>query len=169
MSVSFPQARHTELLVQPLGDEVVIYDRQRNRAHRLNRSAALLWRACDGQTSVSLLATHLEREAGLPADQALVRHALGRMHRARLLERADNASWLPDRPRDEGRRATLKRIAMTGALVVAAPVVTTMIAPTSAMAQSLVQGTGCCADSCSSSSPCKCAGCSQCVRGICVP
>jgi hypothetical protein len=80
-----PDARHDKLLVQEVGDELVIYDLERDRAHRLNRSTALIWRRCDGQTTAEELATLLEMELSVPADERVVWLALDRLGKAHLL------------------------------------------------------------------------------------
>jgi len=43
--------------VEELLDESVIYDLKTNKAHSLNRTATLVWRHCDGHTTVTQMAT----------------------------------------------------------------------------------------------------------------
>src|SRR5688572_13336501 len=81
-----PTARKDGLLVQEIGEEVVVYDRERHVIHSLNQTAVLVWRHCDGQTSISDLAALLHRETQLPADEELVWLALARLSKARLLQ-----------------------------------------------------------------------------------
>ncbi len=45
----FPKARHTDLLVEKIGDETILYDGQRQLAHSLNRSASIVWENSDGE------------------------------------------------------------------------------------------------------------------------
>jgi hypothetical protein len=80
-----PVARHDKFLIQEVGDELVIYDLERDWAHRLNRSTALIWRGCDGQTSIAELATLLEMELRIPVDERVVWLALKRLGKAQLL------------------------------------------------------------------------------------
>ena len=47
-----PLARRERLLVEELPDEVLVYDLDREKAHCLNRTAALIWNHCDGRTTV---------------------------------------------------------------------------------------------------------------------
>lgn len=90
--IAFPQARREGLVVQELPpDEVVVYDEERSKAHCLNRTAALVWRACDGQTSVEGMAVRLRDELGaasLDEAQDAVWLALDRLSRAHLLQTA---------------------------------------------------------------------------------
>jgi len=78
-----PRARKDDLLIQDLPEETLVYDVVRHRAHCLNRTAALVWRHCDGKTSVEKLArvsyyiTKASREmAGLAAKLSLARDAM---------------------------------------------------------------------------------------------
>src|SRR2546423_10979264 len=80
-----PEARRYHLVVQDVGDEVIVFDQERHLAHSLNRTLALVWRHCDGQTSVPTLAALVAREIGLPADEEVVWAALERLERAQLL------------------------------------------------------------------------------------
>ena len=46
-----PHARVNELIVRELPEETLVYDQKHDKAHCLNRAAALVWRHCDGQTT----------------------------------------------------------------------------------------------------------------------
>ena len=39
-----PAAREEGLIIQEMADEVLVYDRERYKAHCLNQTAALVWR-----------------------------------------------------------------------------------------------------------------------------
>src|SRR5262245_18504542 len=43
-----PRAKTSELVVKKVGEELLVYDLARHKAHSLNRVAAAVWRACDG-------------------------------------------------------------------------------------------------------------------------
>lgn len=81
----FPHARRDSLLVRDMRDEVVVYDLKRHQAHSLTRTAASIWRMCDGHTSVTELARRFERELNEPIDERVVWLALKRLEQARLL------------------------------------------------------------------------------------
>jgi hypothetical protein len=51
-----PLARDQGLVVDSIGDELLVYDTECGRAHSLNVVAAAVWRACDGQRDVGQLA-----------------------------------------------------------------------------------------------------------------
>ena len=40
--------RSVDLIVDTIGDELLVYDTSNNRAHSLNKNAAAVWKACDG-------------------------------------------------------------------------------------------------------------------------
>ena len=132
MNDALPHARRDALVIQPVGDETIVYDEQRNQAHRLNRTAALVWRHCDGKRTVAGLASLLE-EVG-PNAEDLVRLALDRLEKAHLLEgkrvRPASAAFLT-------RRDVLRKAALAGGLTLLLPVVQTIVAPTPAMAMSI--------------------------------
>ena len=80
-----PRARQDKLVVEELPDETLVYDMKRHRAFCLNRTAALVWRYCDGETSLAEAAALLEEQSATPSDEAVVWMALDRLGRARLL------------------------------------------------------------------------------------
>lgn len=132
-----PKARRYKLLVRQIEDELVLYDQLTQRAHRLNRTAALVWRRCDGLTTVTETATQLETTLGVAAGQGedLVWVALERLEKAHLLR--ERLVRPADRPM-LSRRDAMIRLGGAAASAVLLPVVATMVAPTPAMAQSLI-------------------------------
>ena len=122
-----PKARQDRLLLQEAGDELVVYDQDRHRAHRLNRTAALVWRHCDGKTTVTEIANLLQRELSVPADEEAVWLALDRLDRAHLLR---ERLTLPASAARTSRRALVRKLAMAGGLAL----VTSIVAPEAAQA-----------------------------------
>jgi hypothetical protein len=127
-----PQARQDGLLVQEVGGELVIYDQQRNHIHSLNPTTALVWRHCDGQTSISRIAALLAEERGLAADEDLVWLALEQLQAARLLQEPLPQIGAAARV---SRREMIARLKSIGALSFILPVITSITAPSPAMAQ----------------------------------
>ena len=121
------RARTSGLVVKGVGEELLVYDLARHRAHSLNRVAAAVWRACDGTRGVAALGQAASRESGQAVPAEAVRYALQSLGRAQLLEG----------PVEEGGLTRREVIARLGtAAAVALPLVTTIIAPTAAQAQS---------------------------------
>ena len=61
-----PESRKEQLLAQPVGKELVVYDKQTHTAHRLNQTAALVWRLADGRRTTAELARLLHDAADAP-------------------------------------------------------------------------------------------------------
>ena len=125
-----PHARREQLLFEKVGDELVIYDLERQRLHQLNRAAALVWRNCDGRKTVAELKKVLQKELSPAADEAVVWKALDRLGKAHLLKKP-----VPPRPSGMTRRQALGTFGRTAALALLAPVVTSITAPTPLHAQ----------------------------------
>jgi hypothetical protein len=91
-----PESRRERLVAQAIADELVIYDERTHQIHRLNRTAARVWQHADGRRTIAELAAGVrECLADLTSaseyvcaedSEAIVRVALGQLHRAGLLE-----------------------------------------------------------------------------------
>lgn len=121
-----PTARTSGLVTKEAAGEVLVYDLDRHRAHRLNPPAAAVWRRCDGARTVTEI-TAAVRADGTPVTEALVRHAVLELGRARLLTEPAVGDGLT-------RRAWLQRLGPAAA--VALPVVSSITVPRAAEAQS---------------------------------
>jgi hypothetical protein len=138
-----PVARQSGLVVRVVADEVLVYDLERHRAHRLNAVAATVWRLCDGAKAAPAIAAGA-RERGVPVTADAVRYALAELGRARLLAG-------PETPGGPTRRQLLQRLGTAAAL----PLVASVAAPTAAHAQSCLgvgqtcsEGGDCCSTCC---------------------
>jgi hypothetical protein len=139
---TLPHARREEIVVHELPDETLVYDLKRDRALCLNRSAAIVWKRCDGQTTVAEVTALLERELQAPVEQEVVWFALQRLERARLLQgRVTLPSEMPQLSRRQ-----LVHMGLAAALAV--PLVSSVVAPTAAQAASCrAAGAACTLDS----------------------
>jgi hypothetical protein len=129
-----PLARTLNLEIEDLGDDVLVYDTDRDVAHALNRTAALVWRGSDGRRTVPDLVALLGDELGEMADEDLVLITLDRLKENGLI---DTGYRLRD-PQAErvSRRRFIRRGTAVGAAVLALPAVQSVVAPTPAAAQS---------------------------------
>jgi hypothetical protein len=134
------ESRKQALLTQDVGNELVIYDERDHRAHRLSSTAAIVWRLADGTRGVPELAVSLrestratDEDTATTIDQTsgekLVRLALKELDRTGLLERR-----LPNLGEPLSRREWI------GAAAALLPVITSILAPTPAMAQTIPGG-----------------------------
>jgi hypothetical protein len=120
-----PSARKERLVVKELPDEVLVYDLERHKAHCLNQSAAMIWKYCDGRTTLPEMVGKLNDELGVPVDEQAVWLALDQLARANLLgERRPR----PGPKAGMSRRDVIKRMGVAAAIGV--PLVTTLLAPT---------------------------------------
>lgn len=129
-----PKARHENLVVQELGDETVVYDEKRNHVHRLNSTAAQVWKHCNGQNSVTEIASILQDGLKTPVTEEIVWLALDRLDKERLLE---GTLVRPEEASNITRRRMLKKAALVGGMTLLIPVVQSIVAPTPAMAMSV--------------------------------
>ena len=81
-----PQARIDGLVIRELDDETLVYDTERDKAHCLNRTAALVWKLCDGKTNAREAARSLGREFSVPVDEDIVWLAVKQLERFHLIE-----------------------------------------------------------------------------------
>jgi hypothetical protein len=128
-----PSARREGLIVESLGDELLVYDGERNRAHSLNGVAAAVWEACDGMNSARELAEAASAKLGEPVSEEAVWRALSQLDERRLL-----AGELPRRMSgpEYSRRQAVRRMSVIGASAAfAAPLVKSIVVPTAAQAQ----------------------------------
>jgi len=154
-----PTARDEQLLIQELQDETLVYDLTSKKAHCLNPTAALIWRHCDGKTTVPALARLLRETLNLPEDADIVWKALLQLDKARLLRE-------PVVPPGEVHRFSRRDLARKlGAAAILAPVVLSVLAPKAAAAGS---GAPCAHNSdCSTNNCCKQVQGSNPCQGIC--
>jgi len=125
-----PRARTADLTTSSPGDEVVVYDRTNDRVHRLNRSAALVWRACDGERDVAAIGRLVGDELGVDEGETVARLALERLGRVNLLETAAETGLTT-------RREAILRLGAAAAI--ALPIVTSILAPRADAASSAPQ------------------------------
>ena len=123
-----PLTRRTDVIVQQVGADLVVYDELRDRAHSLNRVAALVYQHADGTRDIEGLAAAASAELGAPCDCAVVQDALERLAGVELLDER----YAPKTPLI-ARRAALRRLGLAAA---ALPMITTLVAPPPLLARS---------------------------------
>jgi hypothetical protein len=129
-----PKARKNKLIVKELPGEVLIYDETNHKAHCLNETAALVWRLCDGRTSIPKMTRLLEKEMSVVVPEQMVWLAIKQLDESRLLDMSlTRQTWIPQ----TSRRAVLRTI---GIAAVALPLITTITNPTPAAAATCVPG-----------------------------
>ena len=154
MNQNVPTARKDSLIVKELPDETLVYDTQRDKAHCLNSTAALVWKNCDGKRTVGQLRELMEKNAGAPVPEEMVWLALDQLETFKLL---DDAPSKPPQLSGMSRRNLVKRI---GFAAVAIPVIIPISAPPASAQGSLLAPGSCCGN------PNQCTS-NNCAQGPC--
>lgn len=152
-----PAARNSKLVVRELADEVLVYDEGDHRAHCLNRTAALVWKSCDGMTPVSGIAERVSGQLSTPVSDEVVWLALDQLAEFDLLAHAES------RPMAQNlisRRKMMRRLGIAAA--VSLPLITSIVSPTAAQAQSPCNEENCPAPMCCSGGLCFPEGSEEC-------
>ena len=155
----FPKSRKHKLVVQEFQNELLIYDKERHRAHCLNEMAASIWRHCDGQTSIADIAKRVPKDlkSAPTVDERVVWYALKQLNRDHLLEQEISvpSDVLQTFGGRLNRRSMMQALGLTA--IVALPLVTSMASPNSVDATSCLPpgstcstGVQCCNGLCNS-------------------
>ena len=160
MQKPLPKARTEKLIIKELSDEVLIYDLDRNKAHCLNSTAALVWKVCDGKTSVEEINNHVAKHTGVAVDQRIVWLALKELETINLLTQPTRH---PTLVANLSRRQLIRSI---GVAAVVLPAIISLAAPTaqaqaSCVPSGPVQGgcnlaTNCCSGTGNCKNPSQC-------------
>jgi hypothetical protein len=126
-----PKSRETELVVQKLKDEVLIYDLNINKAYCLNETSAMIWYLCDGNNSVTDITKQAGKKLKQPVTDDLVWLAIDQFKADNLLNSNQKIEIKFD---GLSRREAIRKVGF--ASMVALPVIASLVAPTAAMAQS---------------------------------
>jgi len=137
-----PLRRFEDLVIQEVEDEVLVYDTKTAKAFCLNTTAAKVWSQCDGKISVEEMAKRLPIDASGETKLVLAQSAIRQLAENRLLQESGKVI---DSTESHSRREMLKRVGTLSA--VALPIVSALLVPTAAAAQSVscgpTQGLGC--------------------------
>lgn len=146
-----PKARAEGMVVRDVAEETLVYDLESHKAVCLNKTAALVWRACDGRRNAAAIARDLSKTLGETVPEEVVWLALEQLGRDKLL---DMRVARPAELAGMSRRDLIRRIGITAA-VVAIPLVTSIVAPTPAQASTCLPSGATCSTS------------AQCCSGLC--
>jgi Coenzyme PQQ synthesis protein D (PqqD) len=115
-----PLARSNDLVVEELGDELLVYDLETDDAHSLGSVAARVWKACDGRSDIDSIANELD------LDRATVVDAITQLRTCQLFDEGPQHQIT--------RRGLTLRAVKLGATAAAAPLIVSIAAPAAAMA-----------------------------------
>jgi Coenzyme PQQ synthesis protein D (PqqD) len=126
-----PVAKNKEVVIQEMEDELLVYDLQANKAICLNKTSALVWQFCDGKNNPEEISLQLEKKLKTIVQVEVVLLALKQLDEAGLIIKDQS---IPNHFGNLSRREIVKRIGLT--TVVALPIVSAIVAPSAASAQS---------------------------------
>ena len=144
-----PSLRAAALIIKDLPDEVLVYDKVSDKAHCLNRSAALVWKHCDGRKTIREIGQALERELNTTIDDRVIWLALDQLGKSDLLQ-VHRQEYL-------GNVSRRQLVRTLGLVAVSIPLITSIVAPVPAQAASLLPPGSCCGNP----NECISNGCSQ--------
>ncbi len=147
-AVTLPRARTEGLIINELDDETLVYDLERHEAHCLNQTAALVWRRCDGKTTVAKMTDVIQKQLDTSIDVDIVWLAIKQLQRFHLIENGEGQVVAPF----VSRRKLLLKYAPAA---LALPVIMSIRAPTAAQTGSCQnEGSNCTFDTDCCSSNC---------------
>jgi hypothetical protein len=118
-------ARTKDLIVQSMDNEVCVYDLLSKKCHVLNTTSALVWKMCDGRSTIAEMAAKLE-ETGLPADQDIVLLALDQLQKADLLAAAEPKTVATQ---SASRRSLIKKLGAVAGAAALLPLIDSIAVP----------------------------------------
>lgn len=130
--------RSPRLIVRALDDETLVYDLARDRAHRLDPLASLVFSLADGTRTAGEIAAGVEARFPTGSPELVVEYTLDRLEAAHLVEPVRRAS-----PR--ARMSRRRLLALIGSGAAQLPVVTSLVAPTALQAASYLTPMQCAA------------------------
>jgi hypothetical protein len=156
-----PLTRTKNILVQELEDEVLVYDLNVNRAFSLNNTSALVWKLCDGNSTVPEICEKMSLKLKKSVSEDVVWLALDQFIGDGLLENGDD---LGDHFAGQSRREVIRKVGI--ASMVALPLVSSIVAPMASAAQSGAPPAPACTPGCFQNAPTgpntnACTGCTQ--------
>lgn len=126
-----PTAKTSQILIQQLDNELLIYDLKTNRAFCLNETSAIIFQLCDGTRTVPEISQTLNKTSDPFISEELIWLALDGFKKEDLLEESDRIDIDFN---GLTRRKVIQRIGM--ASMVALPLISSVVAPSAALAQS---------------------------------
>ncbi len=141
-----PKARISDIVVQDVADETLVYDLRNDKAHHLNKTSTVVWQNCNGETTYGELLEKLNNELKSEIDSDFIWLALNELEKINLLERDFEKSPFTNLTRREV-------VVKYGLAAVTVPLIVSLVTPVSAQMGSCLpvespcdftMGTPCC-------------------------
>src|SRR4051812_33936336 len=119
IAIAVPAAQSDGLLIEPVGDETVVYDTGSKQAHCLKPLAAIVFSCCDGRATVAEIATAAQHRLGDDVGESDVADAVAQLETIGLLQTAlvvrPGGGLLATNGRGVSRRDMLRHVGFAGA------------------------------------------------------
>lgn len=126
-----PAVRTTDIVVQDLGKEILIYDLKTHKAYSLNETSSIVYQACDGKTTFEQLRVRHK------FTNEIIFLAINELKKENLIDTGEEYSF----PLTEmSRREAIRKVALASAI--ALPLISSLTVPTAAMAASTCRDEG---------------------------
>lgn len=147
---SKPESRKSDIVVQELEDEVLVYDLLKNKAFCLNKTSAVIWQNCNGERTLEEIAEVCSKKLKADVNAEMVWLALEKLRKENLLEKE---SYIEDSYNGLSRREVIRKIGFSS--MIALPIISSLVAPTASSAASAI----------CPSAPCRCPNTSTSCNG----
>lgn len=126
-----PVSRKTDIVIQKLENEVLVYDLKKDKAFCLNQTSAIVYELSDGNTTAAEISDLMSKKLKKLVSEDFVWLAINELAKCNLLE---NEVKLTDHFAGLSRREIVRRVGF--ASMIALPIIASVSAPQPAMAQS---------------------------------
>jgi hypothetical protein len=133
MSQIKPLARRADIVMQEIGNEILIFDLKINKAFSLNKTSALVWQNCHGELTLAQIAEKISPRFNSPVNEELVWLALEKLSKENLIE---NEIEVARCYQGISRREIIRKVGLT--TLAAWPMVSSLVVPEAIHAQSSV-------------------------------
>lgn len=138
-----PISLKDNIVIQELEKELLLYDLERNKAFCLNKTALIIWNLCDGQNTIEDIRRKTSLHLKTRITEEMIWLALDKLKSEQLLS---NHQEIKINFNNLSRRQVIKKAGL--ATMAALPLISTIVSPVAAAAQSQFV--------CSSSTACFC-------------
>lgn len=128
----YPISIRQQIVTQIVENEIFIYELNTNKVWCLNETCSFVWKMCDGTNDVREITKAISTEFKVNTDESIVWLTLDSFNKAGLLENGEEV--MRSAEKKFSRREAIKKVGLTTML--ALPIISTVIAPTAAQAQS---------------------------------
>lgn len=126
-----PTSRKSNIVIQELENEILIYDLNDNKAFCLNETSAVIWQMCDGTKTVADISQAVSQKFNANVSEDFVWLALDQFKKDKLITNEFTSVFA-----GMTRREAIRKVGF--ASIVALPIVASMVAPTAVNAASCI-------------------------------